>query len=104
MKSFLIAATIALAGTSLIGDHAFAKSTRSAGGMKGMAGMAAMAPMLAAGVGMIGSAGYLGGPVVSPYIGPVNSYVDPVIVPNVHVPVYTPSLPGGFGLPSAVRE
>jgi hypothetical protein len=108
MKSFLIAATIALAGTSLIADTAFAKSKRSAagmGGMGGMAGMAAMAPLLAAGVGMIGSAGYVGGPVVTPYVGPINTYVEPPIVPNVYVPpIYTPSLPAGFGLPGAARE
>src|SRR5262245_22799332 len=92
MKTFLIAATIALAGTSLIADTAFAKSKRWAagmGGMGGVAGMAAMAPMLAAGVSMIGSAGYVGGPVVTPDVGPINTYVDPVIVPNVYVqPVY----------------
>jgi hypothetical protein len=105
MKSFLIAAIIALAGTSLIADTAFAKSKRSAAGMGGMAGMAAMAPLLAAGVGMIGSAGYVGGPVVTPYVGPINTYVEPVILPNVYVPrVYTPSLPTGFGLPGAPRE
>jgi hypothetical protein len=104
MKSFLIAATIALAGSSLIADTAFAKSKRSAAGMGGMAGMAAMAPLLAAGVGMIGSAGYVDGPVVTPYVGPINTYVEPVIVPNVYVPVHTPSLPTGFGLPGAARE
>ena len=105
MKPFLIAATIALAGSSLIADSAFAKSKRSAAGMGGMAGMAAMAPMLAAGVGMIGSTGFVGGPVVTPYVGPINTYVEPVIVPNVYVPpVYAPSPPTGFGLPSGARE
>jgi hypothetical protein len=63
-----------------------------------------MAPMIAAGVGMIGSAGYVGGGVVTPCVGPVNTYVDPVIVPHMHVPVYAPSLPGGFGLPGAPRH
>jgi hypothetical protein len=103
MKSFLIAATIALAGSSLIADTALAKSKRSAAGMGGMAGMAAMAPALAAGVGLIGS-GYVGGPVITPYVGPINTYVEPVIVPHVHVPVYTPYVPSGFGLPGAPRQ
>jgi hypothetical protein len=102
MKSFLIAATVALVGTSLMADTALARSKRSAGGM---AGMAAMAPALAAGVALIGSSGYVGGPVDTPYVGgPINTYVDPVVVPGVHVPSYTPSLPTGFGLPGTPRQ
>ena len=62
-----------------------------------------MAPFKEAlGVGHVGSAGYVRGPVVTPYA--VNTYVDPVIVPHVHGPVYTPSLPGGLGLPGAPRH
>lgn len=84
----------------MIVDTASARSKRSA---PNMAGFAAMAPLaLAAGTAMIGSGGFVGGPVVTPYVGgPINTYVDPVITtPNVYVPSVAPlSLPGGFGLP-----
>jgi hypothetical protein len=90
MKSFLIATTVAVAACTLIADSALAKSKR---GMGGMAGVAAMAPIIAAGVGMIGSGGFAGG--TAPYVGsPINSYVEPVVVPGVSAPF----IPGGFGL------
>ena len=93
MKPLLIATTIAVAVCTLIADSAFAKSKR------GMAGMAAMAPIIAAGVGMIGSGGFAGGP--APYVGsPINSYVDPVVVPGVSAPF----IPGGFGLGTQRQE
>ena len=37
-------------------------------------------------------------------LGPINTYVEPVIVPHAHVPVYTPYVPSGFGLPGAPRQ
>jgi hypothetical protein len=100
MKSFLIAATIALVGSSVIADTASARSRRSA---PNMAGLAAMAPVaLAAGTALIGSGGFVGGPVVTPYLGgPIINTYDPVITtPNVYVPSIAPvGLPGGFSLP-----
>lgn len=100
MKSFLIAATIALVGSSMIVDTASARSKRSA---PNMAGLAAMAPMaLAAGTALIGSGGFVGGPVVTPYVGgPVVNTYDPLITtPHVYIPSTAPvGLPGGFGLP-----
>ena len=98
MKSFLVAATIALVGSSLMADAALAKSKRA--GMSGMAGMAAMAPALAAGTALIGSGGFIGGPGVTPYGGPVDTSVAPVIVPDVHVPY----IPMGIGLPGTPRH
>lgn len=96
MKSFLIAATIALVGSSLIVDTASARSRRGAG----MGGMAAMAPMLAGGMSMLGSGGFSGGPVATPYVGPIDATIAPVTVPDVYVPNYAPvQLPTGFGLP-----
>ena len=105
MKSFLIAATIALVGSSMIADTASARSKRAA---PNMAGFAAMAPIaLAAGTALIGSGGFVGGPVVTPYVGgPINTYVDPVITtPYVHVPSIAPlGLPSGFGFPGSVSQ
>ena len=99
MKSFLIAATIALVGSSMIADTASARSKRSA---PNMAGLAAIAPVaMAAGAALIGSGGFVGGPVATPYVGgPINTY-DPVIsTPYAYVPSIAPAgLPGGFGLP-----
>jgi hypothetical protein len=106
MKSFLFAAAIALVGSSMIADDASARGKRGAGAA-GMAGMAAMAPIaLSAGTALIGSAGYVGGPIVTPYgVSPVHTYVDPVIVPHVDVPVYAPvHVPTPFSLPSASSE
>ena len=99
MKSFLIAATIALVGSSLIVDTASARSKRSAG-MGGMAGMAAMAPMLAGGVSMLGSGGFSGAPLATPDVGSINTNVPQVTTPDVYVPTYAPvQLPTGFGFP-----
>ena len=102
MKSFLVAATIALVGSSMMADTALARSKRSMAGGGGLGGMAAMAPALAAGTALLGSAGYIGDPVVMSYssIGPIDTYVEPVTLPDVHLPVYTPSLPGIFGPPT----
>jgi hypothetical protein len=103
MKSFLIAASIALAGSSMISDDAFARSKRGAAAMAGMAGIAAMAPLaLSAGTALIGSGGYVGDPIVTPYGSlPVSTYAVPV-VPDVHTPAFAPvQLPGGFGLTGA---
>ncbi len=71
--------------------------------MAGMAGIAAMAPLaLSAGTALIGSGGYVGDPIVTPYGSlPVSTYAVPV-VPDVHTPAFAPvQLPGGFGLPGA---
>lgn len=89
MKSFLIAASIALAGSSMISDDAFARSKRGAVGMAGMAGIAAMAPLaLSAGTALIGSGGYVGDPIVTSYGSlPLNTYVAPVVL-DVHTPAF----------------
>jgi len=103
MKSFILAATIALVGSSMIADDASARSKRGASAA-GMAGMAAMAPLaLSAGAALIGTGGYVGGPVVKPYgVSPVS---NPVIVPDVHVPTYAPVyVPQPFGLSAPSAE
>ena len=104
MKSFVLAAAIALVGSSMIADDAAARGRRGAGAA-GMAGMAAMAPIaLSAGAALIGSSGYIADPVVTPYVH-IPTYVEPVIVPHVHVPVHTPVyVPMPFGLPGVSTE
>jgi hypothetical protein len=109
MKSFVLAAAIALVGSSMIADDAAARGKRGAGAA-GMAGMAAMAPLaLSAGAALIGSGGYIADPVVTPYVH-VPTYVEPVMVPDVHVPhvhvpVHTPVyVPTPFGLPGVSTE
>ena len=94
MKSFLIAATIALVGTGMMSGDASARNARmSQAGMGNM--MATMAPgMIEAGAALMNS-GALGGPIVTPHglVG-VAPTIAPIVGPH-HVPVVLPVvLPG----------
>ncbi|MEZ5764060.1 MAG: hypothetical protein R3D69_07240 [Xanthobacteraceae bacterium] len=101
MKSFLIAATIALTGTGMMSGDASARSARM--NQAGMGAMMAMAPgMIEAGTALIGS-GALGGPIATPH-GLVGApSIAPIVVPHpvpVALPVVLPGLPSIVTLPA----
>jgi hypothetical protein len=103
MKSFLIAATIALVGTGMMAGDASARNARMNQAAMG-AMMTTMAPgMIEAGAALINS-GALDGPIVTHHglVG-VAPTIAPIVVPH-HVPVALPgSLPVVLpGIPSIV--
>lgn len=99
MKSFLIAATIALVGTGMLSGDASARNARmNQAGMGDM--MATMAPgMIEAGAALINS-GALGGPMVTPHglVG-VAPTIVPVVLPAT-LPVVLPGLRSTVTLPA----
>lgn len=93
MKSFLIAATIALVGTGMMSGDASARNARmNQAGMGAM--LATMAPgMIEAGAALI-SSGALSGPIATPHELVGAPSIAPIVVPH-HVPVALPVvLPG----------
>jgi hypothetical protein len=94
MKSFLIAATIALVGTGMMSGDASARNARM--NQAGMGAMMAMAPaMIETGAALI-SSGALSGPIATPHELVGAPSIAPIVVPHhVHVPVALPVvLPG----------
>lgn len=101
MKSFLIAATIALVGTGMMSGDASARNARMNQAAMG-AMMTTMAPaMIEAGTALIRS-GALGGSIATPHELVGAPSIAPIVVPHqvpVALPVVLPGVPSIVTLP-----